>query len=174
MLRPALGAVAGLSFLYLPAAGLHHRIAVIMACAFGMVSSYALGLASHFVPGAAVLVVACLAAAALLFCKAQAVVPPGPIFMVMAAAIAAFSPAQDAVAAVQNLGYFVLGCIWACAVAVTYSAYMLRHRVPAHELPPSLGDLEVALVDAVLTGFFVGASLVVAALLALEKAHWYR
>lgn len=167
----ALGAVAGLSFLYLPATGLHHRIPVIMACAFGMVSSYALGLASHLVPGAAVLVIASLAAAALLFCRAQAVVPPGPIFMVMAASVAAFSPAQEA-AAVQNLGYFVLGCIWACLVAVAYSAYILRHSAPAPLHPPSSADLEVALVDSVLTGMFVGASLALAAMLGLEKAYW--
>lgn len=168
----ALGAVAGLSFLYLPATGLHHRIPVIMACAFGMVASYGLGLASHAVPGAVIPVVACLAAAALLFCKAQAVVPPGPVFMVMAASIAAFSPVRGPAAAVQDLGYFVLGCIWACAVALAYSAYILRHREPAHEFPPSLADLEVALVDSVITGLFVGISLAVAATLGLEKAYW--
>lgn len=168
----ALGAVAGLSFLYLPATSLHHRIPVIMACAFGMVSSYALGLVSHVVPGAAIVVVACLAAAALLFCKAQAVIPPGPIFMVMAASIAAFSPVQEFSAAVQNLGYFVLGCIWACAIAVAYSAYILRHRDPEHMFTPSPADLKVALVDSVITGLFVGASLAVAATLGLEKAYW--
>ena len=43
----SLGAVAGLSFLYLPATRLHHRIPVIMACAFGMVGSYAVGVAGN-------------------------------------------------------------------------------------------------------------------------------
>lgn len=171
-LAGALGAVAGLSFLYLPATGLHHRIPVIMACAFAMVSSYALGLASHVVPGATIPVIACLTAAALLFCKAQAVIPPGPIFMVMTAAIAAFSPAPDFAAAVQNLGFFVLGCIWACAVALIYSACILRHHDPVHEFPPTLADLEVALVDAVITGLFVGASLAIATALGLERAYW--
>lgn len=168
----ALGAVAGLSFLYLPATGLHHRIPVIMACAFGMVASYALGLASHVAPGAAIPVVACLAAAAMLFCKVQAVIPPGPIFMVMTAAIAAFSPVQEFAVAVQNLGYFVLGCIWACAVAMAYSAYILRHRDPERMFIPSRAELEVALVDSVITGLFVGVSLGVAAMLGLEKAYW--
>lgn len=168
----ALGAVAGLSFLYLPATGLHHRIPVIMACAFGMVSSYALGVASLVVPGATIPAIACLAAAALLFCKAQAVIPPGPIFMVMAASIAAFSPVQEPAATVQNLGHFVLGCVWACMVAVVYSAYILRRRAPEHEFPPSLADLEVALVDSVITGLFVGASLVLATTLGLERAYW--
>lgn len=166
-----LGAVAGLSFLYLPATGLHLRIPVIMACAFAMVSSYALGLISHVAAGAAIPVIALVAAAALLFCRTQAVVPPGPIFMVMAAAIAAFSPEQ-ASAPAQHLGYFVLGCIWACGVAVTYSVYILRHRKPSALQPPSQAELDVALVDGLLTGIFVGGSLGVAALLGLEKAYW--
>ena len=167
----ALGAVAGLSFLYLPATGLYHGIPVIMACAFGMVSSYALGLASQVAPGMAILLVACLAAAALLFCKTQAVIPPGPIFMVMAACIGAFSPV-DAASAMQNLGYFVLGCVWACAVAVAYSIYILRHRAPVPPNPPSRHELYTAIVDSIMIGGFVGVSLGVAAMLGLEKAYW--
>lgn len=167
----ALGAVAGLSFLYLPATSLHHRIPVIMACAFAMLASYALGLISHVAPGAAIPVIACVAAAALLFCRAQAVVPPGPIFMVMAAAIAAFSPGH-ASAMAQNLGYFALGCIWACVVAVVYSAYLLRSRAPVPPHVPSRSDLDAARVDAILIGLFVGASLALAAMLELPKAYW--
>lgn len=167
----ALGAVAGLSFLYLPATSLRRRIPVIMACAFAMLASFAIGLSSHLVPAAKILMIAGVASAALLFCRAQAVVPPGPLFMVMAAAIAAFSPAS-ASTAVQNLGYFALGCVWACAVAVIYSAYILRARAapPAH--PPAAIDLNTALVDALVVGLFVGASLIVAMILGLEKPYW--
>jgi len=167
----SLGAVAGLSFLYLPATRLHHRIPVIMACAFGMVASYAVGVAGNFAPGAAIGLIACLAAAAMLFCKTQRLVPPGPLFMVMAASIAAFSPVH-AEGAVLNLGYFVMGCIWACAVAMAYSAYMLRRRAPVE--PPCLerAELERALVDSLLTGLFVGVSLAIAEMLGLEKAYW--
>lgn len=167
----ALGAVAGLSFLYLPATGMHHRIPVIMACAFAMVSSYALGLASHLTPVSAALVIACISAAAMLFCKAQAVIPPGPIFMIMAASIAAFTPAP-ASAAMQDLGIFAAGCIWACTVALTYSAYILRHRAPTPPRPPSRADPHAALIDSILTGAFVGIALAIAAALGLHKAYW--
>jgi len=167
----SLGAVAGLSFLYLPATRLHHRIPVIMACAFGMVASYAVDVAGNFVPGAAIGLIACLAAAAMLFCKSQSLVPPGPLFMVMTASIAAFSPVH-AEGAVLNLGFFVMGCIWACLVAVAYSAWLLRRRAPVE--PPSLSreGLEMALVDSLLTGLFVGLSLALAEVLGLEKAYW--
>jgi len=75
--------------------------------------------------------------------------------MVMAASIAAFSPVH-AEGPVLNLGYFVMGCIWACVVAMAYSADMLRRRGPVE--PPCLdrADLEMALVDSLLTGLFVG------------------
>lgn len=167
----ALGAVAGLSFLYLPATSLSRRIPVIMACAFAMLASFAIGLASHLIPGATILMIAGVTAAALLFCRAQAVFPPGPIFMVMAAAIAAFSPAS-ASTAIQNLGYFAIGCVWACAVAVIYSAYILRSRPSLPPQPPSALDLEVALIDAIIVGLFVGASLAFAAGLGLPKPYW--
>jgi hypothetical protein len=167
----ALGAVAGLSFLYLPSTGLHRRIPVIMACAFAMIASYALGLASHVIPGGAIFLVAFVAAGAAVFCKTQNVVPPGPLFMVMAASIAAFSPAQ-AGNPIANLGYFALGCIWACTVAVAYSGYILRHRAPDAPKSPSRSDLHAAVVDALIMGLFVGVSLAVAAALPLDNEYW--
>lgn len=167
----ALGAVAGLSFLYLPMTRLHERIPVIMACAFAMVASYALGVASSFAPGIAIVFIACLAAAATLFCKTQSVFPPGPIFMVMAASIAAFSPIHTE-GAVLNLGYFVLGCIWACAVALAYSMYILRHRAAVPRVSPTREELHAVLIDAVIIALFVGLSLALAGLLDLRKPYW--
>lgn len=167
----ALGSIAGLSFLYLPATNMPHRIPVVMACAFAMIASYALGLASQAVPGLTIILIACLTAAALLFCRIQAVVPPGPIFMVMAACIGAFSPA-DGSAIVQNLGYFALGCLWACFIAIIYSIVILRNDAPSPASAPSQLDLHAALIDALVVGVFVGAALAIAAAMGLEKAYW--
>ena len=44
------GSLGGLVFLYLPATGLAHRMAWLMACAFGMSCSHALGMLGHLVP----------------------------------------------------------------------------------------------------------------------------
>jgi hypothetical protein len=167
----ALGAVAGLSFLYLPGTRLSHRIPVNMASAFAMVVSYALGLASHLVPGAAIGLIALVAVGAALFCRFQTVAPPGPVFMVMAASIAAFAPVGPA-GPMANLGYFAAGCIWACAIAVIYSIHILRRRSPLPVRAPSARDRQAAVVDAVIMGLFVGASLAVAARLELERAYW--
>jgi hypothetical protein len=167
----ALGAIAGLSFLYLPSTRLNHRIPVIMASAFAMVVSYALGLASHLAPGAAIALISLVAVGSALFCRFQNVAPPGPLFMVMASAIGAFAPVGPA-GPMGNLGYFAVGCIWASAIAVIYSIYILRHRSPLPVRTPSARDRQAAVVDAMIMGLFVGASLAVAAALELERAYW--
>lgn len=167
----AIGAVAGLSFLYLPATGLHHRVPLIMASTFAMICSYALGLHVAGAPVYSILLIAAIAMAAMLFCKSYNLVPPGPLFMIMVAAIGAFSPAHPAGQA-ANLGTFTLGCIWACALAIAYSAYILRHRPPLPFTPPSDADLRAGVSDAIVTGLFVGVSLAVAAALEFDKAYW--
>jgi uncharacterized membrane protein YccC len=91
--------------------------------------------------------------------------------MVMTGSIAAFSPIH-AEGAVLNLGYFVMGCIWACCVAVAYSAWLLRRRPPVEPSSLDRHELERALVDALLTGLFVGLSLALARVLDFEKAYW--
>jgi len=45
--------LGGLVFLYLPATPLSHRMVTLMACAFGMLACYTLGLMSHFLPWSA-------------------------------------------------------------------------------------------------------------------------
>jgi len=45
-----IGSLGGLVFLYLPATRLAHRMAWLMACAFGMSCSHALGMLGHLVP----------------------------------------------------------------------------------------------------------------------------
>lgn len=167
----ALGAVAGLAFLYLPPTRLSHRIPLIMASAFAMIASYALGLASHVAPAATVALIALVATASALYCRFQNLAPPGPIFMVMAASIAAFVPVSPG-GPLSTLGYFVLGCIWACAVAVAYSIYILRDQTPLPMRPPRAGERVDIVVDALVMGLFVGVSLAAALALELERPYW--
>lgn len=45
-----ISSLGGLVFLYLPNTPMSHRMVSLMACAFGMVACYALGVMSHFFP----------------------------------------------------------------------------------------------------------------------------
>src|ERR1700761_6596300 len=116
----ALGAMAGLSFLYLPPVRPEQGIPIVMAAAFGIVSSYAIGLVGSAFPDAAAVLIGCVAAAAMLFCKTQRLAPPGPLFMVISASIGAFTPVT-LLGAMENIGFFTVRCIWAGAVAAAYS-----------------------------------------------------
>lgn len=42
--------IGALSFLYIPNTPLYHRMAVVMCCSFGIVSSFFLGILTHFLP----------------------------------------------------------------------------------------------------------------------------
>lgn len=167
----ALGAVAGLSFLYLPATPLRQRIPLIIGCSFVMWASFATGLIAGGRPVAAILVTSGVAVAATWFCKVWRLMPPGPLFMVMAAAIAAFLPAMEG-GLTRILGSFALGCLWACAVAVAYSLYIVRLRQPQPASRPGPAELRAAAGDSVLTGTFVALSLVLAAVLGFDRPYW--
>lgn len=167
----SLGAVAGLAFLYLPSVRSQQSIPIVMAAAFGMVLSYAIGLAGSTSSIVAAVLIGCVAAAAMLFCKALGLVPPGPLFMVIAGAIGAFSPVSLS-SALQNIGYFAVGCIWSCVVAVAYSVCFCRPQVLAFTRYFPGTTVRSALTDSILIGFFVGASLALALMLDLAMAYW--
>lgn len=167
----AIGAVAGLAALYLPATPLRQRLPLIAACTFGMFASFAAGLAAGGSGLAAIGVTSLVAVAAMWFCKINRLLPPGPLFMVMAAAIAAYLPVGGTSVA-GTLGCFAMGCLWACAVAIGYSLYIVRLRPPVPIMPARAAERRSAAGDAVLTGAFVALSLAIAAMLDFAKPYW--
>jgi len=165
----ALGAVAGLSFLYTPPAGSRHAFVIVLASALAMTASYALGLVGGAAPTAAPFLIGCVAAAGFRFCQFARLAPPGPLFMVIAAAIGAFSP-DDAPIAALSVGLFVVGCAWSCAVSAIYLAIVSRRSSQA--TPAAMTRTPNWAASSVLTGLFVGSSVAAAAMLDLQKPYW--
>lgn len=165
------GSIGGLVFLYLPVTPLSHRMVVLMACAFGMLACYALGLASQLVPPLVLPTLVCITILVTMMCRLYNVGPPGSLFFVMVAAIGAYSPV-----AVPEwprmVGLFALGCMVACLVGFVYSLFMLRRTAPRapHAGPPPAFDFVV--LDALVIGIAVGVSLGVAQALQVEKPYW--
>src|SRR5690606_39286721 len=60
--------------------------------------------------------------------------PPGIIFMVMAAAIAAYTPVFLSEIR-QRVGLVTLGALFACIVAFLYSLYRVRRVAPSLQIP---------------------------------------
>jgi hypothetical protein len=163
--------LGGMVFLYLPNTPLSHRMVSLMACAFGMIACYTLGIFSHFFPLLMTPVLVFIAILVTMVCRFYRVGPPGSLFFVMAASIGAFSPV-DLTQLPLHVGLITLGCLLACLVAFFYSLYAMRLQPPrpVAPLPPARFDFVV--FDSVVIGVFVGVSLALAQLLQLERAYW--
>lgn len=165
------GSLGGLVFLHLPATRLSHRMAWLMACAFGMTGSYSLGVLGHLVPALVVPLLVIITILVTMVCRFYAAPPPGSLFFVMAAAIGAYSPIHGRDALVQ-VGALALGTVLAVAIAFVYSLYIVsRHGVPAPSPTPQ-PDFDTVVVDSVVIGGFVGLSLLAAHALQLARPYW--
>ncbi len=163
--------LAGMVFLYLPGTALQHRMVWVMACAFGMVSCYTLGIVSHFVP---VLIVPFLVFTTLLAtmgCRYFRVGPPGSVFFVMSAAVGAYSPTA-LMDVPTKVGLFSMGCLLACLVAFFYSVAILRKRAPAALPAQAPATFDFVVFDAVVIAGFIGISLALAQMLDLARPYW--
>jgi uncharacterized membrane protein YccC len=160
-----------LVFLHLPATRLSHRMAWLMACAFGMTGAHALGMLGHLYPLLVVPLLTIVTILVTMICRFYAAPPPGSLFFVMAAAIAAYSPAHGRAALVQ-VGAVAFGTVLAVAVAFFYSLHILRRNAVTAPDAPSEPDFDVVVVDSVLIGCFVGLSLLVAHGLQLDRPYW--
>ena len=164
------GSLGGLVFLYLPSTHLSDRIATLMACAFGLVASFALGILSSVYEPLTIPVLAVVAAAVTMICRFYAVGPPGSLFFVMTAAIGAYSPARGAAAAAQ-VGFIAMGCTLAILIAFFYSLHALSRRSGASDSRGSF-DFGFVVAESVLIGAAVGVSLAIAQLLQLQRPYW--
>jgi hypothetical protein len=165
------GSLGGLVFLHLPATRLSHRMAWLMACAFGMTGSYSLGMLGHLFPPLLVPLLVMIAIVVTMICRFYAAPPPGSLFFVMAAAIGAYSPAHGRNALVQ-VGALTLGTVLAVAIAFLYSLHIVSRRgVPAPSPRPD-PEFDFVIVDSVVIGVFVGLSLLAAQALRLDRPYW--
>lgn len=163
--------LGGMVFLYAPKTPLSHRMVTLMTCAFGMSACYALGLMTHFFPVLLVPVLTFITIVVTMVCRFYRIGPPGSLFFIMPAAIGAYSPI-DVVQVPLFVGLLTMGCLQACLIAFFYSLYSLRRQAaqPVSPLPPATFDFVI--FDSVVTGVFVGMSLLLAQMLQLERAYW--
>lgn len=163
--------LGGLAFLYLPETPMHHRMARLMACAFGLAACYALGIMTHALPAATVPLLTVIAVLVTMACRYYRVGPPGSLFFVMVAAIGAYSPVP-LLELPLRVGLVFLGSLLAALIAFAYSLVVLRSRAPTPVEPLPSPTFDSVVVDAVLIGALVGLSLALALALQLERPYW--
>lgn len=165
------GSLAGLVFLYLPTTSLSHRLATLMACAFGAIASFALGVGCHLIPSATVPLITTDAIVATVACRYFRIGPPGSLVFIMMAALAAYMPGSFT-EVFFRIGLLAVGCIWVFIVAFIYSIYILSTRAPEH-LPPAEPQTATGLIiEPVVIGLLVGLSLAIADTLHMIKPYW--
>ncbi len=163
--------LGGLCFLYLPETPLAHRLRWLLAVALAFCACFTLGLLSQFLPGWQVPLLTALAILVSMLCRYYRLAPPGSLFFIMAAAIAAYSPLELPELPLQ-VGLLALGCLQAGVIAFFYSRQALRRQAaqPVRPLPPLSFDFVI--FDSIVIGACVGLALALAQLLQLDRPYW--
>lgn len=161
----------GLVFRYMPATPMHHRMAVLMSCSFGMLACYTLGAFSHFYPPLIVLSLSVITTLVTIVCRYYQIGTPGSLFFLMVAAVGAYSPSSLADVPFR-IGLLALGCLLASVIGFIYSLISLRTLAPSEVPKLSSPTFDYVIFDSVIIGLFVGLSLALAQLLQLERPYW--
>lgn len=160
-------------FLYVPNTPIYHRMAVTMCCSFGMSVAFGLGLLAHNVPFTIPFMCAIVAIGSGILVRYYNVGAPGYFFFVMSCVIGCFIPFEfnDFV---LLIGLVTLGGILANLMAFLYSlivVYFFKNKTQPIQQRNTLG-IEVAIVESLVMGVFVGISVFVGQLLDLQKSYW--
>lgn len=166
-----IASLGGFVFLSLPDTPMRHRMVLIMSVAFGMIACYALGALTHFFPATMIVALTLICLLAGMISRYYRLGPPGILFLMMAASIAAYTPATLLEIPLRT-GFVALGALFACVVAFIYSLYQTRRSPPAAEAPAAGMDFDYVVIDSVIIAAWVGVSMVIAELLRLERPYW--
>lgn len=166
-----ISSLGGLVFVYMPRTPLHHRMVWLMACAFGMTACHALGVMSYFFPPLIVVLLAFTTTLATMVLRFYGIGPPGSLFFVMAAAIAAYTPGE-VLEIPLRVGLFAMGGLLAVLIAFFYSVHILRLQAPQPVAAPPVATFDHVVFEPVVIGVFVAIALALAQALQLERPYW--
>jgi hypothetical protein len=167
-----LASMAGLVILYIQSQSIARRMIVLMACSFGIMVSFAVGVLFGFHPYIASLILgifAFMVHLALYYLKM--VRPPGNFFFIMVASVAISMP-HDLATVPHKIGLVGMGTMLSCTLGLVYSLVTLKKSQPANEVITVSKNQYVNFIESLTFGFIVGLSLLIAYLLKLETPYW--
>jgi uncharacterized membrane protein YgaE (UPF0421/DUF939 family) len=166
-----LASLAGLSILYIQSDRLGERMILLMACCFGIMVSYSVGLLFSFNH-----IIAPIALGLLSFGvhyslhKLQLTKPPGNFFFIMLASTAICTP-FDASSIPTKIGYVAIGAILTCGIGLVYSLLTLKNTSATSTRIHHKGNY-TNIVESLIFGLFMCLSLTVAFVLKFENPYW--
>lgn len=166
-----LASTAGLVILYLPSTDLANRMITMLACSFGLMVSFTVGIVFSFHPILSAVVLGALVFAVQWVSNFFRLKPPGSFFFLMIASIASTMP-FNLQAIPTKVGIVGLGTMLACLLAFVYSLYITRHYSPQSISEAAKRSRFDNAFQSVITGIFMGSSLLVAHLLKLQNPYW--
>lgn len=176
----ALVAILGSNaFLYVPNTPIYHRMAVVMCCSFGIISSFTLGFLTHFLPSHLTaiclpLIVGMVSIASSMLVRYYNLGAPGYFFFAMSCILGAFLP-YSASDFVFLVGIITLGAMVANIMAFFYSlsvVYGFKNKLPSPI--PERGNLgfDVIVVESIIIGVSVGLAVFLGHVMGLSRSYW--
>ncbi|ADQ16474.1 hypothetical protein Lbys_0712 [Leadbetterella byssophila DSM 17132] len=164
-----LGALAGLSILYLQSNKLVERMMILMTCCFGILLSYCVGIWASANPLVAPLALGLHAFAVhLALHHLRLTRPPGNFFFIMIASMAIYTP-FDLAHIPEKIGYVAMGTISTCIIGFIYSLLTI-HQEPSTPLPEK--EKHINITESIIFGIFMAISMTVAQLSQFENPYW--
>lgn len=161
----------GLVILYMPSTGLRQRMITMLACSFGFLMAYAVGILFSFHPLVFAIVLTLFSFAVHFATGILVMRPPGNFFFIMLAVIAGCQPFELEQIPVK-IGLLALSTMFACVLAFFYSWWAI-HRYAVK--PSPMKQVRIGfdhLFSSVIFGVFLGVSYLAAWLLGLNNPYW--
>ncbi|ESU29224.1 hypothetical protein FLJC2902T_06180 [Flavobacterium limnosediminis JC2902] len=163
--------IGGLVFLYLPSSSLARRMVTILACSFGFVFAFTIGVLFSFNPYLSSIVLGIFAAFVHWVSRFYQLKPPGNFFFIMIASIASCMP-FDPEGIPVKVGLIAMGTMLACVIAFIYSILITKGAVFKSEFVVVVQRSYATIFEAVVIGFFMSVSLLTGLLLKLDNPYW--
>lgn len=160
-----------LVILYLPNTPLAHRMMTMLACSFGFIFSYAIGLTFSFHPYLSALAIGTFSFGINWTTNYYRLPPPRNFFFIMLASIASCAP-FDVTEIPLRTGLIACGTIIACMVAFAYSLIMIPVQDLKPAAAPAAKKVYANFSESAIIGLFIFLSLCVAHLFHFTNPYW--
>ncbi|MDI5899224.1 FUSC family protein [Flavobacterium yafengii] len=166
-----LACIAGLVILYMPSATVARRMITLLACSFGFMVSFFIGVCFSFNPIISSVVLGLFAMSVHWIVNYFRMKPPGGFFFIMIASLASCMPFNLETIPIR-VGLIGMGAMLACTLALLYSLFVAEKHSPKKELIVVENNNETTLFESVIVGVFIFLSLITGRLLELENPYW--
>ncbi|MXN89751.1 FUSC family protein [Flavobacterium sp. Sd200] len=167
----SLASMAGLVILYLPEASFTKRMVTLMACSFGLMASFFIGLLFSFNPILSAVVLGGFTHLVHWSTKYFKLKPPSNFFFIMLASIGFCMPHNMALIPYKT-GLVGMGCMSACLLALVYG--ILVKSKTTDDVSATTQNLRgfTSHIESAIFGLSIGSSLLIAKILELDNPYW--